>query len=178
VNKDQLNSYFDILSAKFVPIGGKVFSRYEALEAGPQPAETTAEENTLNGEGFYFFSSETAEGVLANHSLATAAREVWLSRLTAEFPGREFRCFVSNEHYVWADTRESFTVDGGGVRTLLRMWSLPADHSGFDETYRVSELAPDRVLWREFDDSRLVPLDEVLSVLDVDRLSRGGRECD
>ncbi len=159
-----IKEYCDLFDASFLGVGDKLFSRYEYNPSSP-PEQSTVEENTLNSEGFYYFSGETMEGVLRNHALASAVTVVWQSRLAATFPQREFRCFVSNEYDVWSDTKDPGVVVGDGVRTVLRLWSLPADSPSFDRVYRVHEVAPDRVLWPEYDDSRLVPLQEVFDVI-------------
>jgi hypothetical protein len=71
-----ITEYCELFEATFLQIGDKLFSRYEHNPSQP-PELTTAEENTINSEGFYFFSGETMEGVLRNHALASAVKVVW-----------------------------------------------------------------------------------------------------
>ncbi len=162
-----VRDYCDLIETNFVEAGGKLYSRCDfegSIPPGP-PEPTTVMENTLNSERFRFFPRTTFDGVLKNHALASAVRVVWQSRLATLFPHRSFRCFVSNEYALWPHDDDPAAIGEEAVETVLRLWSLPADDLQFDETYMVDQLAPDRVLWREYDASRLLRLSEVFDVI-------------
>ena len=168
MKSSHIEEYCELFEANFVEVGDKLFANcdFEAsIPPGP-PEQTTLEENTLNSERFYFFPTDTVEGVLSNHALASAVKVIWESRLAAQCPQRSFRCFVSNQYDVWPTTYfKPDTFGGDGVTSVLRLWSLPADDPGFDETYRVNDVAHNRVLWPEYDADRLVPLEEAFTII-------------
>jgi hypothetical protein len=164
-----VQSLRSLLLEKFVEVHGKVFRgnkrmlpKYLRYYSSRRPE--TADENTTNHEHFAFFTGKTRDGVHKNYLLAEAVRLAWTETLIHRFPKKRFRLFVSNEFSV--DVEENCLA----VDTVLRLWSIdPLTAESFDACYRPEAVSADRVLWTEFLDQGLQPLDEVLNVIQKGR---------
>ena len=157
-----------LLVPRFVSVKEKVFVRLNDGTVLVRPGRrqpTTLDENTENHVHFRFFPANTEDRVRDNCALAEAVRIVWQSHLRKQFPRKRFRLFVSNEYQCWPTTRRPIRVADEEVETVLRLWSLPADSTAFDEVYQPDAIGPDLVMWPEYRRNGLVRLSTVLRIM-------------
>ena len=175
MTSEDVKYYRELLEPRFVAIGGRVFvnGTVDSLRRayrGRKPM--TVDENTSNHVHFEFYSGRSESGVRSNYALAEGVRVVWRECLRRKFPRRLFRLFVSNEYQCWPTSRKPIRVKEERVDTVLRLWSLPADHAGFDKTYHPDAAGPDYVMWPEYRRGRPVKLSTVIGLIQTKALHR------
>lgn len=168
MDADHVKYFCELLSPTFVECRGRVFANQRQSDlprAYKRRAPGTVDENTANHVHFEFFRDDTEEGVRENFTLAETVRLVWREHLRSQFPRRRFRLFVSNEYHNVPTERRPFPAKDECVQTVLRLWSVPADDTGFDDTYHPDATGPGWVLWPEYRRVRLVKLSTVIRLI-------------
>ena len=164
-----IESLRSLLDPVFVEINGKVFQVWNRSEATrcrrrySSKTPHTVDENTDNHEHFWFFDGSTVEGVRRNHLIAEVVRMAWSEILAQRFPEKRFRLFVSNEFSVDGEAGDGEDM---GVDTVLRLWSIdPTTSASFDACYRPDLASADKVLWIQFPEKGLRPVEEMLTII-------------